>query len=801
MLGSYIKIGWRNISTRKLHSFINIFGLSLGIAIVLLIGGYVIGELNVNRNIKDVDRTYVVHSKWTPENAGVFYTTLGPLASELKDQFPLLVEDVYRYTIASSTVSASNGKIFREQLQIGDSSLISIFGFTLLHGNVNSVFRNEGIVVTEAMAQKYFGRSDVLGETLTLHTNDGIKVNHQITGVLKNMASNSVVNFTGSHTPNEIFLSMHTLRHFMPGADADWWFKYMVSIVKLAKGVVPSDLESPFKKIIASHAPDEYKSGLACELKPLRDYYLQWGDGKMLKMIRMLSAVAIFIVCLVAANFISIMVSSSSYRLREIGLRKLFGGVRHQLIGQFLTESIIISLMSMVLAMILYEISRPAFQELLGKPLVAIHEFEVYIFALILFFSVLTGCLAAIYPAIRLSSFKIVTAVKGKLPPLGEGRFIRKTLLCFQVTVAVFVLISSVIIAQQLAYIQNYDLGYNKESVLIITSVPREWNAQGISKMETVRTDFSNDNGVLNASVSYEVPDGNAGNRSNFRSVENKAVDMPLLNVDEHFASTFGIKVIAGNFFHNKQGIHAASRVVLNEQAVRNFGWTPESAIGRQITYDGNEQPLTVVGVVNNFHFSSLFQSMSPLSMIHINDKLSYRYLSLQINPEDKIATVERLKSKWASIFPSAPFDYMFMEDKINQFYAVEDRIYKSSKVASIITVSLTMSGMIAFMSISLARRIKEIGIRKVHGAASFDLIILLIKDFFWEFVIGGILASVLAYYFLTNWLNSFTYNVGLSPYAFASILLVILIVLSGFVVLYSLNIIRMNPVRSLRYE
>jgi putative ABC transport system permease protein len=276
---------------------------------------------------------------------------------------------------------------------------------------------------------------------------------------------------------------------------------------------------------------------------------------------------------------------------------------------------------------------------------------------------------------------------------------------------------------------------------------------------------------------------------------------MPLLNVDENFAQTFGIDLIAGNFFHDKQGIYVANRVVLNEQAVRNFGWTAESAIGRQITYDGNVQPLTIVGVVRNFHFSSLFQSMSPISMMHINDGFSYRYLSLQINPEEKAATVERLKLKWASLFPAAPFDYAFMEDKVNQFYAVEDRIYKSSKVASVITVLLTMSGMVAFMSISLARRVKEIGIRKVHGATSGNLILLLIKDFFWEFIVGGIFASVFAYYFLTNWLNSFTYNVGLSFYTFAFVLLAILMVLSVFVATYSLNVIRTNPVKSLRYE
>lgn len=801
MLTNYLKIGLRNILTRKLHAFINILGLALGIAVVLLIGGYAVSELSVNKNIKDVERTYVIHSRWTPENLGVFYTTLGPFALTLNEQFPQLVEDSYRYTIASSTISAGNGKVFREQLQIGDSSFMTMFGFSLLHGNSNAVFRNDGIVLTEAIAQKYFGNADVIGEILTLQTNAGKKVDYQITGVLKNMSSNSVVNFTGGHTPNQIFLSMNSLKHFMNGADADWWFKYMVSIVKLAKGVTPADLESPMQQIVKANAPDEYKKSLMCELKPLTDYYLQWGDGKILKMVRMMSAVATFILLLVIANFISIMISSSSYRLREIGLRKLFGSVKRQLVGQFLMESILISFMSMVLALVLYALLRPAFQEMLERPLVPIHEFDIRVFVAIFSISVLTGCLAGIYPAFRLSRFKIVNAVKGKLPPLGEGHFIRKVLLCFQVTVASFVLISSVIIAQQLKFIQNYDLGYNKEGVLVITSVPREWNEKGISKVEVLRTELSDDPAILSASVSYEVPDGNAGNRYNFRTDDKKEVDMPLLEVDEHFAATYEIKLLAGSFFHYKQGSYESNRIVLNEQAARNFGWTAESAIGNQITYDEHEKPLTVVGVVENFHFTSLFESMAPISLVHIRDGSTYRYLSLRLSTNDKASTIEQLKKKWNSIFPETPFDHAFMEDKVNQFYSAEARVYKSSKVASLITIIVTMSGMVAFLSVSLTRRVKEIGIRRVNGATSGNLAVLLIKDFFWQFMVGGILAGIIAYHFLTNWLSNFQYRVDFPFYMMAAIHVSILIVMSVFVVGYSFNTIRMNPVKSLRYE
>jgi putative ABC transport system permease protein len=235
MLRNYFKTGLRNIRSNRLHSAINILGLALGISVVLLIGGYVAREVRVNRDIKDVDRTYVIHSQWSPQNVGVYYTTLGPLANTLQEQFPLLIEDSYRYTIAGTIMSSPEGKVFKEQLQIGDSSFVEMFGFELAYGNRHSPFDNDGIVITESMARKYYNRTDVLGETLTLQTNSGKEVVFQISGVLKDMPSNSVVNFAGNPTANEIFLSMNSLKHFMPGAEHDWSFKYMGALSSCVK--------------------------------------------------------------------------------------------------------------------------------------------------------------------------------------------------------------------------------------------------------------------------------------------------------------------------------------------------------------------------------------------------------------------------------------------------------------------------------------------------------------------------------------------------------------------------------------
>jgi putative ABC transport system permease protein len=674
-----------------------------------------------------------------------------------------------------------------------------MFGFQLAHGNSNILFDNDGIVVTESVARKYFDETNVLGETLTLQTNSGDRISYEITAVLKDIKSNSVVNFSNSPVKNEIFLPIGSLKHFMSGADEDWSFKYMVSIIKLSEGIAFSDFEENLNRLIASHAP-EFGNKVACELKPLRDYYQEWDDGKVLKLVSSLSMVAFFILFLVLTNFISMMIAGSSHRLREIGLRKLFGGIRRQLIFQFLSESILISLLSLVLAIVLYVMVRVPFQELLGKA-PSVYQFPISVFLTTILLAIAAGIIAGIYPAFRLSNFKIVSAVKGKLPAFGEGRFLRKTLLCFQISVASFVLISSIYIAKQLAFIQRFDLGFDKDNIMVITSLPREWNEKGLSNMEAIKTGLLNRNDVIDASVSYEVPDGNAGNRYEFRSGDGRLVDMPLLNVDENFAATYNLELVAGTFFHADKGEYQKDRVVLSETAARSFGWTPEQAIGNSIFAGENTDPLTVSGVVRDFHFYSLFKSVEPISMIHIRDKFGYRYLSLRIKSENMSGTIKGLESQWTDLFPEAPFDYIFMDDKVKQFYTVEDRMHKSSRIASIITLFIMVCGIIAFMSVSLARRVKEIGIRRVHGATSLNILILLLNEFFWQYVLAGIIACGLAYYFLTSWLAGFQYKITLSfaPFVITYISLVLFVCL--LITIYSLRIVLMNPVRSLRYE
>jgi putative ABC transport system permease protein len=785
----------------KFHSVVNILGLSLGMAVILLIGGYAFRELSVNRGLKDIERTFVIQSRWTPQNMGVFYTTLGPLALTLKEQYPMLVEDAYRYTIVSTIMSTRQGQSFKEQLQVGDSSMVSMFGFELLHGDIKAVFKPHGIVVTETIAKKYFGKTNVIGEVLTIQTNGGKQIDHEVMGVLKDMDMNSVVNFSGNPgSLNQIFVSMSSIKYFMNGVDSDWAFKYMVSIIKLREGIVPSDLDGPTKKIIASNAPQEYSNSLVCELKPLRDYYLSWGNGKALKMVRILSAVAIFLLLMVIANFVNITVSDSSYRLREIGLRKLFGGLRRALIFQFIFESVVIGLVAMIFSLIVYIVLHPVFQQLLDKRLPEITEFSFPVFIGLVLFSVLVGCLAGIYPAVRLSGFKIVSAVRGKLPASGEGTLTRRVLLCFQITTVSFVLLCAVIMGSQLEFVRGFDLGYEHEDVLVVSSVPRQWNAEGIARMETVRNDLLSDGTIASASISYEVPDGNAGNRFNFRSGD-QYVDMPLLEVDEHFRETYNLKMLEGRFFYETGGVYDSNKVVLNFAAVRSFGWTPEIAIGNQLTFGGTVDPLTVVGVVDNFHFGSLFEPVTPIAIRHIRDRGVYRYISLRTNSDRSSEVVERLEARWKDIFPGAPFEYVFMEDRLAQFYSVENRLFRTSKIAGILTILITVSGIIAFMSVSLAKRTKEIGIRRIHGASTKRLIWMLIKDFAWEYLIGAMLASIMAIYFLNNWLTSFQYRIDLPPQSFVLVQLSIFILISILTATYSLRTIMKNPVTTLRSE
>ncbi|MGB8192924.1 MAG: ABC transporter permease, partial [Chitinophagaceae bacterium] len=541
MLRTYITIAFRVLIKNKVFAGINILGLSAGIAFVLLIAAYSWSELQVNSVIKENDRVFLVQSKWKQADMGLDFTTLGPLTKTLKDEYPNLIEDQFHWDGILSIVSKGD-KHFRENLQLGDPSLLRMFGLPLLEGDANTALNNlDNIVITENKAIKYFGRTNVIGETLTIQLFSGTKKDFIITGVLKNLPQNSVTQLVGDQ--NEIFFSDKALRFFGRDASFEQWNNpYIAGYVKLKKGVRTADLELPVKQVLKKYAPADIQQNLQVFFTPLSKYYLQSNNGLAGRMIYTLSFVALFILLMAIVNFINISIGNSVSRLKEIGVRKVLGGMRKNLVLQFLAESFVLVFISMLLALGIYQLARPLFGNFLGKQIPALTDFPAVFALVLLLLAVIIGMLAGLYPSLVLSAQPSVDSLKGKLKTVREKLVFRHSLLALQFTIAIVVFIASVVVSKQVSFFFSKNPGYEKEHV-ITAAIPRDWTLQGVRHLEVMRDAFTALPQVSDASISFEIPDGASGSTNNilYKASQDstKGIVAPSIICDEKYAATY----------------------------------------------------------------------------------------------------------------------------------------------------------------------------------------------------------------------------------------------------------------------
>lgn len=792
-------MAWRNLVRHKTFSIINILGLSAGIAFVFLIGAYIWGELRVNNSIPDNDRVFILQSKWQKADMGMNLTTPAPLAKALRESFPDLVADYYHHDGISSIVSKGN-KYFREGLQPGDASFLTITGFPLLYGDARTVFNNpNAVVLTAAKARKYFGRADVIGETLTFQSFAGTKQDFIITGVLKDLPYNTVTNFT--NTINEIFLPTESLRFFgrYDGFQA-WPNVYIVNYVKLQAGVQPADLQKPIQQLLKLNAPPDITANLQVQLVPLNEYYLQLNNGLARRMVYTLSFVAMFILLMAVINFINITVGNSTTRLKEIGVRKVMGGSRQQLIGQFLIESIMLALISVILALGIYQWAIPFCSKMLGRPLPSLTALPLQFMLIPVLMALVTGALAGLYPAFILSGQPSVDSLKGKLKTVKEKVAFRRSLVALQFTTAIVVFVGAIVIDKQLSFSFNSSLGYDKEQV-ITAAVPRDWTVKGVQHMEMVRNEMATLPTVSSASFSYEIPDGMSGNDNMklYKAAEDssRGIIATGLSTDDQYATTYKLQLAAGKFLERD-----TTALVINEKAARALGWDdPHAALGQNMRLQGSQQHYTIAGVVKDFHFTSKHEAIGSLVFVHVKNTLMYRYLSFKIKPGHMPETLAALEKKWATVMPGAPFDYKFMDDTLGFMYRAEIQLKKAAQTATLLSLVIVLLGVFGIVALNISRRMKEVGIRKALGASGWQIITLFLKEFAWMILLANLIAWPLAYLVLENWLSNFVYRIHINWIPFATVALVIAALITVMVAIQTFVRALNNPVRNLRSE
>ena len=808
MIKSYFKLGWRNLKKNKGFSFINIIGLSAGISFVLLIGSFIYSEIKVNAGLKNNDRIYMLRSKWKDPNMGYDFATLAPLAKALKENYPGMVEDYYHHDGITSIVSKGDKK-FSEGLQVGNASMLDMFGFPLLYGNAKTALdKPDALALTVSMAKKYFGKTDVLGQTLTIQSFSGSKQDFEITAVLKDPPMNTITNWGNgiNKGENQFFLPPGSLRFF--GRDTDfeaWQNAFIISYVQLKAGVKPADMQKPVQQLMKLNVAPDVQKNLEIYFTSVKDYYLQSNNGMAYKMIYSLGFVASFILLMAIINFINISIGSSVSRLKEIGVRKVMGSTNGQLITQFLSESALLVAFSIFISLIIYVFARPFFSIMLGKELPILTSFPLYFIIIPLVIILFVGVLAGSYPAFLLSRQKSVESLKGKLETVKEKIIFRYSLIGLQFITAIVVFVAAIVIHKQVNFFLGKDLGYKKDQV-ITAKLPRDWSPQGVAHMTTIRNEFATLPEVEAASFSFEIPDGASASMNNivYRASQDSShgIISESLFTDEKYVDTYKIPVAAGEFFNAKGGLTDSAAVVLNESAAKGLGWPDAgSAIGQQIKFQGNPRTFTVGGVVNDFHFGPLQEAIRPIYFIHVQNATLFRYMSFKLKPGNTVAAIAAIQKKWSAILPDAPFAYIFMDDTLDKLYQMEMQMKKASMAATVIALLIVLLGVLGIVTQSISKRTKEVGIRKVLGASVLQVIVLFAKEFSLIILIANCIAWPLAYIALQNWLNNYAYRIKLDLLPFVMVGFILLVLVAVLILIKTMSTALMNPVKGLRTE
>jgi putative ABC transport system permease protein len=727
----------------------------------------------------------------------------------LADNYPGLVRNYYHADLATTIVGRGETH-YRESIQTGDSTFLHMYGFKLLYAKtaLNDPF---SVVVSRRAALKYFGKTNIVGQALNFESMHGERHDFIISGVLADISPNSVTNLNG-HAKNastkstDFFFNSDAGKFFRRNLNG-WDNTGTVDYVELRPGVDPRVVDQAMLTLIRKFETDDVtRTSLTPHLVGLNEYNLISGGGLVKKMISTLSCIALFILLMAIINFVNICIGRSSGRMREMGIRKVLGGLRKQLIWQFLAESTLIVMLATVLALVIYIIGRPYLSTVLGWEIMGLFSFPAYFIPVPFLFALLVGVISGIYPALVLSALKSIDSLKGKLASVKESVLFRKTLVAFQFATAAVVLIGAVIISQQINLFFNGNLGYSKD-YLLYAQLPRDWSSKGVSKMESIRDQLARMPQVKDITLSFEIPDGaNGGNFLNYRQGTNpaQAISAEGLSTDDRYASTYGIALRLGTFFKPVYAAADSDKIVINETEAKLMGWkTPEDAIGQKIFIPANDdtRPFTVQGVIADFHFGSMHEKIMPQIFININRATAYRYFTIRLKPGNMQGNITSLQSKWVELMPGAPFEYHFMDEALKKVYESELQLKRAANTATFLAIIIVLLGVLGLISLSIQKRTREIGIRKVLGSSVAGITKLFLKDFLGVVVIAGLIACPLAWYLMQNWLNDYAYKINISFYPFVITILLLTSITALLIILQTIKAAFANPVDSLRTE
>lgn len=810
MIRNYIKVAWRSLQKNKLQTSINVLGLTVGTVSCLCILVYVNTLLNYDTQYKDSDSLYRIGSviKQNTENGlnATTATTSPPIAFALKSDFPEVQEACRVVYFGSGNeallrVSGQKEGYYEPKGYIVDPTFFSLFNFPFIEGNRSEKVLEDpnAIVLSSKLSQKLFGSESALNKTLVLGSGENAQTLN-VTGVFDD-------EFGKTHLKPNYLLSMNApgTAEFVRNVENFATQNFAYSYIKLVPGANVHTLESKFAGFIESHgAKDLEAAGFKKKLflQPIKDINLyskgieiQLDEVSSIQFIYVLLLLALFIQLVACINFINLSTARANKRAKEIGIRKVVGADKGSLIGQFMGESLLLSLFAAIISIPITLALIPFLNELTRGSVRIIDVLNIKILGILIIVSLLTGLLAGIYPALLLSSIKPIKVLKG-ITSLNSGSVnFRKALVVFQFVISIFLISSVLIITQQLKYAQSKDLGFNKENLLAI----QLGNNSSASSFKSLKTQMLTVAGISEVSGSDFYPSQNVlsdfGMHLPGKNPKNKTL-VKVNAVADNYLSTNGIPLLAGRELQAQD----EQQIVVNESALKAFNIPLENAIGQKLlsTYNDTTQEFEIVGVARDYNFASLKEPIAPIM-------LYYKQAPGWLLVKAKTSSYERLlgdiKIAWKTINPDTPLVYNFVDEHVNSLYAEEKRLAQISIVFTVLAILISCLGLFGLVSYVAEQKKKEIGIRKVLGASINNVVRLLTKDFLKLVVIAFFIAAPLAYFLMEKWLQDFNYRIDISVWVFLISGLTAILITLFTVSFQAIKAALTNPVKSLRTE
>jgi len=791
MLFNYIKIAFRNLLKNKTFSLINISGLAIGMTCCFLILIWVLDEFSFDRFHNNSADIYRVICRIKNDN-NVNSTSWSPLAlgPTLMQEYPEVI-DFTRCTLGERSFLRHGDAVFTEKIFWVDPSFFRIFSFKTLEGNLDEALNSPtSLVITRRIAKKYFGTArNIVGKVLKLNNRSDFKIN----AVIEDVPANSHIEF-------DIMGPISILRRV--GYDLNSWSRYVtMTYLQLQKNVSYQEVNQKIAKIIENHQ-GSFTYSVDIEMQPLTDIHL-YSDfkGERAKVgsianVYILSIIAALILIIACINFMNLSTARSSNRLKEIGIRKVVGALRSQLLAQFYGESIFFAVLALVFSLALVKLLLPPFNTLSGKALTLGLASSWQVIITIGLITLFTGIIAGSYPAYYLSSLLPGRVLKGGAKSGTKSVLVRKVLVVFQFSVSIFLIIGTMVIHSQIRFIKNKDLGYEKNNVLMIPMPSRYTIGES---HQTLKNQLLKNPGVTGVAATTLNPTNmeRSSMTLNWRGKDpNAQITIHYNVVTIGYLDTLKMEVIEGRGFSEEISSDRNGAALLNEEAVKEMGF--ENPVGEMITIYGTRK-LRVIGVLRNFHFRPVHKKIEP--MIIATGPVTRGYTMIKLSGDRMRETIGFIKKVWQTIYPQILFDYHFLEEDYDRLYRTEERIGTLLNYFAALTVFVACLGLFGLASFATKQKTKEIGIRKVLGASVSNIILLLSKDFLKLVVIANILAWPLAYYFTNSWLQNFAYRTSINwLFFFISGILSLLIALFT-VSIQSAKAAIAKPIESLRYE